>query len=293
MTLEQLRIFVVVAARQHITQAAAELCLTQSAVSAAIAALEGRHDVRLFDRVGRNIALNATGALFLQQAKTVLAQVSIAEDALSDLSELKRGRLSIHASQTIASYWLPSRLVAFAAAYPGIQIDVDIGNTAEAAKAVAEGSAELGLVEGEIDDLMLSRQALDFDHLVIVVGSGHAWADRAEVTAAELSQTSWVLREPGSGTRSAFEAALAEAGVDVAALKIALTLPANEALLAAVAAGGGATAVSARVAEPFLQSGSVRHVPFELPTRPYHLLRHKARHRSNAADAFLVVARAL
>jgi DNA-binding transcriptional LysR family regulator len=63
-------------------------------------------------------------------------------------------------------------------------------------------------------------------------------------------------------------------------------------LLTAVAAGGGATAVSARVAAPLLRSGTLRHVPFELPTRPYHLLRHKARYRSKAAEAFLALARA-
>jgi len=290
MTLEQLRIFVAVAERQHVTQAAAELRLTQSAVSAAISALEARHDVRLFDRVGRNIVLNPTGALFLQHVKAVLAQVAVAEDALSDLSGLKRGRLSIHASQTIASYWLPSRLLAFSGAYPGVQIDVAISNTAEAAKAVVEGSAELGLVEGEIDDPALSRQPLDFDHLVVVVGCGHAWADRAEVSAAELFETCWVLRERGSGTRSAFETALAKAGVDAGALRVALTLPANEALLTAVAAGGCATAVSASVAAPFLLSGALRHVRFDLPTRPYYVLRHKARYRSKASDAFLATA---
>jgi DNA-binding transcriptional LysR family regulator len=287
MTLEQLRIFVAVAERQHVTQAAADLNLTQSAVSAAIAALETRHDVLLFDRVGRNIVLNPRGALFLQEAKAVLARVAAAEAALADLSGLKRGRLSIHASQTIASYWLPSRLVAFGAAYPGIEIDVAIGNTAEVAKAVADGLAELGLVEGEVDDPVLSRQAVDCDHLVVVVGRDHAWAERAQVTAAELSDTPWVLREQGSGTRSAFEAAVAKAGADIGALKVVLTLPANEALLTAVAAGAGATAVSASVAAPFLQSGVLRHVPFDLPARPYHLLRHKERYRSKAGDAFL------
>jgi DNA-binding transcriptional LysR family regulator len=292
MTLEQLRIFVAVAERQHVTQAASDLSLTQSAVSAAISALEARHDVRLFDRVGRNIVLNPTGALFLQEARAVLAQVAAAEGALADLSGLKRGRLSIHASQTIASYWLPSRLAAFAAAYPGIQIDVAIGNTAEVAKAVVDGLAELGLVEGEVDDPVLSRQRLDSDHMVVVVGCDHAWAGRAEVTAAELQETPWVLRERGSGTRSAFETALAKAGVDMGALRVVLTLPANEALLTAVAAGAGATAVSASVAAPFLQSGVLRHVPFDLPDRAYHLLRHKARYRSKAADAFLALARA-
>jgi len=293
MTLEQLRIFVAVAERQHVTQAASDLSLTQSAVSAAISALETRHDVLLFDRVGRNIVLNPTGALFLQEAKAVLNRVAAAESALADLSGLKRGRLSIHASQTIASYWLPSRLVAFGSAYPGIQIDVAIGNTAEVAKAVVDGLAELGLVEGEVDDPVLSRQVLDSDHLVVVVGCNHPWAGRAEVTAAELREAPWVLRERGSGTRSAFEAALAKAGVDTGALNVVLTLPANEALVTAVAAGAGATAVSASVAAPFLRSGALRHVTFDLPARAYHLLRHKERYRSKAGDAFLAVASGL
>jgi len=292
MTLEQLRIFVAVAERQHVTQAASDLNLTQSAVSAAVSALETRHDVLLFDRVGRNIVLNPTGVLFLEEAKGVLAQAAAAEAALADLSGLKRGRLSIHASQTIASYWLPSRLVAFAGAYPGIQIDVAIGNSAEVATAVADGLAELGLVEGEVDDPVLSRQVLDWDHLVVVVGAGHAWVGRTKLTAAELQDTPWVLRERGSGTRSAFEAAVAKTGVDASALRIVLTLPANEALLTAVAAGAGATAVSASVAAPFLQSGALHHVPFDLPARAYHLLRHKERRRSQAADAFLAMASA-
>src|ERR1700761_6004194 len=151
MTLEQLRIFVAVATREHVTRAAADLNLTQSAVSAAISSLETRHDVRLFDRVGRNIVLNQAGELFLQEARAVLARAAAAETALADLGGLKRGRLSVHASQTIASYWLPERLVAFRQAHPGIEVEVEIGNTAEAAKAVIEGAAELGLVEGEID----------------------------------------------------------------------------------------------------------------------------------------------
>ena len=148
MTLEQLRIFVAVAERQHITRAAESLNLTQSAVSSAVTTLEGRHGIALFDRVGRGIVLNQAGEAFLGEARAVLARVAAAEAALSDLSGLERGRLSIHASQTIASYWLPPRLAAFHSRYPGIVLDVAMGNTAQVARAVAEGAAELGLVEG-------------------------------------------------------------------------------------------------------------------------------------------------
>ena len=87
MTLEQLRIFVAVAERQHVTQAAAELHLTQSAVSSAIAALEARHDVRLFDRVGRNIVLNQNGQVFLEEARAVLARAAIPAPSPGDLPQ--------------------------------------------------------------------------------------------------------------------------------------------------------------------------------------------------------------
>ncbi|MBV8684453.1 MAG: LysR family transcriptional regulator [Caulobacteraceae bacterium] len=291
MTLEQLRIFVAVAERQHVTQAAAELHLTQSAVSSAIAALENRHDVRLFDRVGRNIVLNQNGQVFLEEARAVLARATAAETALADLGGLKRGRLSVHASQTIASYWLPERIVAYRQAHPGIEIDIQIGNTAEVAKAVAESYAELGLVEGEVDDPVLSRQPIGHDQLIVVVGCDHPWTAGAEIGAADLSQTSWVLREQGSGTRSAFEAAVRSYGVDPGSLPVALTLPANEAILAAVQAGLGATAISASVARPALEAGHVCQVSFQLPARPYYVLRHKERFRSKAGDAFLTLAR--
>ena len=87
MTLEQLRIFVAVAEREHVTAAARELSLTQSAVSNAIAALEERHDVHLFDRVGRGVVLNAVGRSFLPEARAVLARAQAAENALADMSD--------------------------------------------------------------------------------------------------------------------------------------------------------------------------------------------------------------
>ena len=74
MTLGQLRVFVAVAERQHMTQAAAALRLAQSAVSASIAALEAEYAVRLFDRVGRNIRLTPEGHILLEEARTMLRQ---------------------------------------------------------------------------------------------------------------------------------------------------------------------------------------------------------------------------
>ena len=113
MTLEQLRIFVAVAEIEHVTRAAGQLkILTESAVSAAISALEQRHDIKLFDRIGRRVALTRAGRAFLSEARNLLVAAQRAEKVLTDIGGLKSGRLVIAASQTTGHYWLPQRLAA-------------------------------------------------------------------------------------------------------------------------------------------------------------------------------------
>ena len=92
------------------------------AVSHAIAALEARHETKLFDRIGRRIALTEAGRVFLMEARAILARAGAAELALSEFGTLKRGTLCVQASQTIAGYWLPRHLVAFQRAYPRLWI---------------------------------------------------------------------------------------------------------------------------------------------------------------------------
>lgn len=289
MTLEQLRIFVAVAERQHITRAAQALHMTQSAVSAAISALETRHGVTLFDRVGRSIVLNEAGRTFLPEAQAVLDRAKAAEGALDDLSRLLRGRLSIMASQTIADYWLPQRLVAYRRTHPHIELDMRFANTDHVADGVESGLAELGLVEGLVERPALSVSLLDQDEMIVVVAPGHDWAVPGVARAAGYGTSAWVLRETGSGTRAAFDAMIGKAGIDAAALDIALVLPGNEAVLGAVEAGLGATLVSRAVASARMAAGLLVMVDLPLVQRSFYLLRHKERYRTKAAEAFLAM----
>ena len=143
MTLEQLRIFVAVASELHMTRAAEALGITQSAASAAIAALESRHAIKLFDRVGRGIELSDAGRAFLPEAKGVLARASGAMQALDDLAGLRRGTVTIHASQTIAAYWLPKRIVRFREIHPQIEVKLAIGNRRRSLKPFATAKSNL------------------------------------------------------------------------------------------------------------------------------------------------------
>ncbi len=287
MTLEQLRIFVAVAERQHVTRAAEALGMAQSAASAAVTALEGRHGVRLFHRVGRGIELTDAGTAFLAEARAVLARAEAAELSLAELGGLLRGQLRVMASQTIAGYWLPRHLVRFRRAHPGITLSLAVGNTAEVAATVAAGEAELGFVEGQLEGNALAQSVLAQDQLVLVTAPDHPWAGRDALAPRELLEGEWVLREAGSGTRSAFEAALAAMGLDPTALDVVLTLPSNEAVRAAVEAGAGATAISASVAAPALEADLLRRVRFPLPERAFSAVWHPQRHRSRAAATLL------
>src|SRR5579875_1796866 len=287
MTLEQLRVYVAVAERQHMTRAAEALHLAQSAVSAAIAGLEARHGARLFSRVGRGIELTEAGTVFLGESRAVLARAEAAELVLSELGGLKRGRLSLHASQTIASYWLPRHLVAFRRAHPGIEIRLGVGNTAQVVEAVRGGLAELGFIEGVVEDPSLAITEIARDQLVVVVSANEASSLPETLAPADLAAFDWVLREPGSGTRSAFEAAMAAAGIPFPQLRVVMELPTNEAVRAAVEAGMGATAISASVAASGLEAGLLAQVKVVLPERAFHVIHHSERHRSAAATALM------
>ncbi|HEX3982390.1 MAG TPA: LysR substrate-binding domain-containing protein, partial [Acidisoma sp.] len=264
LSLEQLRVFVAVAERQHMTRAADALGLAQSAVSGAVASLEARYGTKLFHRIGRGIALTEAGTLFLTEAEAVLARAARAELVLSELGNLKRGTLTVQASQTIASYWLPRYLVRFREAHPGVDIKLSIGNTAQVATAVHEGAAELGFIEGAISDTALIAEEVARDQLVILVAPDHPWVGRERPTLEQLALGPWVLREQGSGTRSAFEAAMSGFGLAEGSLQVSLELPSNEAVRAAVEAGLGATALSASVAAPSLEAGLLQVVDLKL-----------------------------
>lgn len=289
MSFEQLRIFVAVAELEHMTRAAERLGLTQSGVSAAIAALEARYDTPLFHRVGRHVELTSAGKLFLNEARDVLKRTAAAEMVLAEIAGLKRGVLDLHASKTIASYWLPRHLVEFHRSYPDIRIRLTVGNTAEVAKAITDGTAEIGFVEGFVDEPTLTQQAIADDQLMIVVGRQHPWAGKRGIEPHELLQTEWVLREQGSGTRSEFEKALKNLGISLQFMKIALELPSNEAVRGAVEAGAGATAISELLVERGIRLGTLHRIQLDLPRRSFLLLVHRERRRSKTAAAFLAL----
>ncbi len=287
MTLDQLRIFMEVAERGHVTRAAEALGMSQSAASAAIAALEAGYQVKLFDRVGRGIQLTETGRIFLREARAVLDRAAMARSVLQDLAGQPAGPVAIAASQTIATYWLPRRLAAFHAANPRVRLHLVIRNTHDVETAVVEGEVNVGLVEGPTQHPALTRQHIDQDHLVLVVASDQPPLPLTASGRLDLRAITWVIREAGSGTRRGLEDLAQRESLSLDDLNISLVLPSNEAVREAIEAGAGATIISRHVVASAIAAGTLAAIPVELPPREYALVRHRDRHETLAQQALV------
>ncbi|HEU0218320.1 MAG TPA: LysR substrate-binding domain-containing protein [Stellaceae bacterium] len=283
MNIDQLRVFVAVAERRHVTRAAEGLGMSQSAVSTAIKALERSCGVVLFNRVGRSIELSHVGRRFLPEAKAVLERATAARLFLENVSQTVTGAVSIAASQTIASYWLPRRLASFHDIHPSVRLDVTIGNTRQVEAAVLDGTADIGLVEGRTRSDLLKRVRVDTDRLVMV------FAPDAATTAVrgpvDLASFRWIVRERGSGTREGLEDYMARQGKSLDDLQVFLVLPSNEAIRQAVEAGAGATIISEQVVADSLARGAVEAADLQLPDREFVLITHMDRQPSLAQSA--------
>lgn len=285
MKLESLRIFVAVAEREHVTRAAAALHLTQSAVSHAIAQLEQECGLALFSRVGRRVELSGAGQLLLVEARALLARAQLVRQRLHDYAGLVSGELLLHASQTVAGYWLPERMNAFQQLHPAVRLKLAIHNTREVCRLIRGGEAGLGVVEGAVSP-DLSSEPVAEDQMWLVVSPQHPWAGLPAIRPEELVDSAWVLREPGSGTRMECEQALQTLGVDSASLPLSMEVASNEAVVSAVETGTAATIVSARVAASRVADGRLHHVPLSLPRREFKLVRHPEREATPAQAAF-------
>jgi DNA-binding transcriptional LysR family regulator len=290
MTLDQLRIFLAVADRCHVTQAAAALKMTQSAVSAALSTLESQHKVQLFDRVGRGITLTDIGRSFIEVARAVLLQAEIAELMLADFATTPRGHLRVQASQTVATYFLPPFLVRLRQTYPDVCISVGVGNTTSVARAVAVGEADLGFVEGDVREGDLKQRVIARDELVLIMRRDHPKAMKDTFSADDYRSFGWVLREEGSGTRAEVETHFARMGLCVGDLSVLLDIPSNEAVVSAVASGAYVSMLSHRSVPVLTADSGIlrRRVTWtDRPERPFSVLSHPKRHRSRAALALM------
>ena len=241
LNLHHLRVFAAVAEHGGFSRAAAALRLSQPAVSKTVQDLERQVGLALFDRSGRAPRLTDAGDVLFARARELFGVERVAEDELSALRGLERGILRVGASTTVATYFLPPLLARFHAQHPGVTLRVASANTRAIARRLLEGRLDIALVEGPVSHQRVTVIPWREDELVVIAPAAHRLVHRKRVVAADLSGEPFILREPGSGTRTVAESALAEAGVHPGAT---VQLGSTEAIKQAVAAGLGLAVVS-------------------------------------------------
>ena len=283
-TLRQLEIFSAIARSGSTSGAAVDVSLSQSAVSAALNDLELTLSVQLFDRVGKKLVLNEAGRALNARA---IPLVDTARAISLDFDGSHRvGHFKIAASTTIGNYLIPDLLANHARSHPGVRVDVQIGNTLEVLRAISEFKADVGVVEGPSNMQGLVLTHWKNDELIVVGAPQHPLCAAQKppfrpLSLATLQQATWLVREEGSGTRDAVQAALVP---HLGTLKHSLVLGSSEAIRRAVVLGLGISCLSRMLVAEQLNSGALLELATELPaiSRPFHIVVHRER-KTNAA----------
>ncbi|UQY42924.1 DNA-binding transcriptional regulator YeiE [Mixta hanseatica] len=280
-TLRQIEVFTEVLKSGSTTQASQLLALSQSAVSAALADLEGQLGVQLFDRVGKRLVVNEHGRLLYPRAVGLLEQAS-------DIEQLFRednGAIRLYASSTIGNYLLPGMLAAWRRDYPQLPLELSVGNSQDVINAVADFRVDLGLIEGPCHVSDIVSEPWLQDELVVFAAPDTPLRQQP-VTLESLAATPWILRERGSGTREIVDYLLLS---HLPQFQLALELGNSEAIKHAVRHGMGISCLSRRVIAEQLETGSLVEIKVPLPTlsRTLYRIHHRQKHISKALSRFL------
>lgn len=197
MELHQLRYFLAVARTRNFSRAAEQCHVAQPSLSQQIMKLEEELDERLFERTKREVALTPAGELFRGHAERVLEEVELARDKVREVRGLVRGRVTLGALPTVAPYYLPTRLRAFAAAFPGIEVVVHEDTTAQLAAAVLAREIDVALVSLPVERAGLEAEEFFDEDLLVVLPAGHALATKRKLTLDDLEHEAFILMKEG------------------------------------------------------------------------------------------------
>ncbi|MDY0971930.1 DNA-binding transcriptional regulator YeiE [Siccibacter turicensis] len=280
-TLRQLDVFAEVLKSGSTTQASQMLALSQSAVSAALADLEGQLGVQLFDRVGKRLVVNEHGRLLYPRVVALLEQAAEIEQLFRD----DNGAIRVYASSTIGNYILPEIIARYRRDFPELPLELSVGNSQDVINAVADFRVDIGLIEGPCHTADIVTEPWLEDELVVFAAPGSAILQQP-VTLETLSTAQWILRERGSGTREIVDYLLLS---HLPQFRLGMELGNSEAIKHAVRHGLGISCLSRRVIAEQLESGSLVEVPVPLPrlVRRLYRIRHRQKHLSNALMRFL------
>lgn len=282
MDTQQLQAFVTVARLGSFSKAADELFLTQPAISKRIDKLEQLLNVRLFDRIGRQVELTAAGSLLLPQAKHILITLDDTSRQLSNLSGAVAGSLRIATSHHISLHRLPPYLRQFQQQYPQVDLDIQFAESEIIYQGLMEGFWELGIITLSPDPhSQLQQQLVWQDDMRFVAAPDHALAKLERVTLEQLSEYPALLSKPGTFTRELLNQRFDEATID---LQVGSSTNNLDTLRMLVSTGMGWSLLPSTLLDNTIQQLAISTAPI---TRQLGCVWHQQRSLSNAAQQFM------
>ncbi len=289
MTFGQLRTFVEVARAGSIRGAAATLVVTEPSVSSAVGSLARELEVSLIEPAGRGIRLTAAGRELARYATQILGLSERAVEAAREAAGAP-GHLRIAGVTTAGEYVLPVLLAQYRERHPEIQISLEVGNRATAISRLIDRETDLAVGGRPPPSSGIAGEAFLDNELSIVVHPDHPLRKRRSIQPIALSEETWLLREPGSGTREATEEFWSVSGI---APRSVMTVGSNGAIKHAATAGLGITLISLDAVTVEIQSGivvrlRVQGTPLQ---RPWHVLYVEKSDLPRSAMLFLALLR--
>ena len=255
MNFHRLFIFHTVAQLGSFTKAAAQLDISQPAVSIQVRELESSLGATLLNRMRSGVVPTDTGAIVYDYTRRIFSLADELTYAIQDVTGLQSGRLTIGSSSTPGEYILPLAIGAFRERYPGVDVSLSITNTQSIVSRILSRELDLGMAGAPIDINGLISFTYVNDEVVVICSPTHPLARKARVTLDDIAAQPFLMREKGSATRHAAEESLASQGCKA---HVAMELGSNEAIKRAAAAGLGLGALSKFSVGPDVAAGYLK-----------------------------------
>ena len=287
-TFRQLQVFETVARLLSYTKASKELHLSQPAVSMQIRQLEENTGLPLFEQLGRKTYLTEAGREMYHYCRTIAQQLEEAEEVLEQLKGLKIGRLEITVATT-ANAFATRMLAGFKKQFEGVTVSLDVTNRERLLKQIADNDKDIAIMGRPPEDAELVTEAFAENPLVVVAAPDHPLADKglqeSVIPLYKLQDETFVVREQGSGTRTAMQRFFDEHNLTITS---SMEMNENEAIKQAVQAGMGLGVVSTHTIELELETKRLVVLNVEgFPImRHWYLVHRKDKRLSPVAQEF-------
>jgi DNA-binding transcriptional LysR family regulator len=280
-----MKIFEAVARHNSISRAAGELHLTQPAVSMQMKQLEQQVGLPLLEQIGKRMFLTEAGLELRTHAQRFYLQEQELKTAMDQFRDLHRGFLRLAVVST-ANYFLPPLIATLSERHPGMSISLQVANREDVLAALADNRTDLAMTGQPPESADLVAVPFKDNPLVVIAAPSHPCAKLGALSLQRLARETFVVREPGSGTRAVIERHFAEMGVNYSP---GCEFNTNEAIKQAVQAGLGLAVVSLQTIELELETRRLVVLPVEgFPImRRWYVVHRSDKRLSAAATAFV------